>query len=275
MAKAGIPIEDFVVGMIFPGMDPYLEDPQMWRGVHAGMIVYTRDYLIPLLQPRYIPAIEERLYVQGADREIIPDIWVKRDRPENRGEGVAVLEGDAPVVVKVQALEIHESYLTILDTHSGQEVVTCIEIISPANKYPGNGRKSYLKKQEEDLASETHLVEIDLLRTGHHVLAVPEWMARGQGKYDYLTCVNRASDARESFDLYPSDLRHRLPKMRLPLANGDPDVVLDIQAVLTKTYATGLYRNRLRYDTPCRPPLAPEDEAWARELINNAKQATQ
>jgi hypothetical protein len=29
--------------MIFPGMDPYLEDPRIWPGVHSPFIVYLAD----------------------------------------------------------------------------------------------------------------------------------------------------------------------------------------------------------------------------------------
>jgi hypothetical protein len=32
----------------------------------------------------------------------------------------------------------------------------------------------------------------------------------------------------------------------------------------TKPAATD---ERIRYDAPCQPPLAPEDQAWANELI--------
>ena len=45
--------------------------------------------------------------------------------------------------------------------------------------------------------------------------------------------------------------------------DGDPDVVLDLQAVLAKTYEAGRYRERLRDDRPCVPPLSAETQAWA------------
>ncbi len=35
--------------MIFPGMDPYLEHPQLWTGFHHTLITYIRDYLRPLV----------------------------------------------------------------------------------------------------------------------------------------------------------------------------------------------------------------------------------
>lgn len=46
------------MSMIFPGMDPYLEVPELWPGVHNILIVNILNYLTPLLRPRYIAAVE-------------------------------------------------------------------------------------------------------------------------------------------------------------------------------------------------------------------------
>ncbi len=256
--------------MIFPGMDPYLEEPQIWTGVHATLVVYIRDVLQPALRPRYIAAVEERVYVEGPDREIIPDVWVRPlDVFRNTGTSV-VTEEDSPVRVQIPELEVHEPYLTILDRQSGRRVVTVIEVVSPANKYAGPGRTLYLAKQKEVIKSSAHLVEIDLLRTGPHVLAVPERIARGR-EYDYLISVNRAEGLRDWFELYQQKLQHRLPRIGIPLAQGDPDVRLDLQAAVERVYEAGSYLDRLNYDVPCQPPLAPEDQEWASARVLEAR----
>ena len=261
------------MSMIFPGMDPYLEDPDLWPGVHSSLIVYIRDRLQPGLRPRYVAAIEERVYVEGRDRHTRPDVSVRKVRP-GRGEGgmaTAVVEADAPTVVRARLEPIHESFVAILDLRDGHRVVTVIEVVSPTNKYAGVGRNSYLAKQGEILAGDVHLVEIDLLRQGPHVLAVPGELAREEGPYDYLTCVNRAGEFREAFELYTRRLRDRLPRVRIPLADDDPDVALDIQAVLSHAYETGGFRDRIDYARPCKPPLSPEDQAWADALVREAE----
>ena len=56
------------MSMIFPGMDPYLESPLLWPGVHTSLIVYFRDQLQPLLRPRYLATIEERVYLERPAR---------------------------------------------------------------------------------------------------------------------------------------------------------------------------------------------------------------
>src|SRR5262249_9200122 len=151
-----------------------------------------------------------------------------------------------------------------LDRASGQKVVTVIEVVGPTNKYAGPGRESYKAKQQEVLASDVHLVEIDLWRKGPHVLAIPESTARRRaGDYDYLSCVNRAPEVRNRYELYPAQLRNKLPRILIPLAAGDPDVKLEIQIVLAQNYDDGCYRDRIDYSKPCVPRLSADDQAWA------------
>jgi hypothetical protein len=257
--------------MIFPGMDPYLENPQLWPGVHTSLIVYLRDQLQPRIRPRYLAVIEERVYLEGPDRQIIPDVRLQQQRPQAAAASVALAECDAPVRVRVSTQEVHEAFVAILDRHAGQRVVTVIEVVSPTNKYAGPGRVSYVEKQGEVLGGPVHLVEIDLLRGGPHVLAVPERTARAEADYDYLVSVNRAVERRDLFELYPRRLRERLPRVRVPLAGDDPDVPLDLQALIAQVYEAGGYADRIDYDRPCVPALPVADLAWATGLFAAAR----
>jgi hypothetical protein len=255
--------------MIFPGMDPYLEHPAVFPGIHGPMIVYLRDQLTPRIRPRYVASVGERVYVEGPEeRPIAPDVWVRRS-PREEGAlspaGVAVV--DEPVMVEVPGLEIHEPYIEILDRQSAMRVVTVIEVVCPSNKYAGPGRQAYLAKQREVRTSEAHLVEIDLLRYGPHVLAVAEAHVRGRFLYDYLISVNRAAEPRNRFEVYPRTVPQRLPRIRVPLAGGDRDVPLDLQAALEQAYEAGSYRERIAYRAACEPPLDREAQAWADGLI--------
>lgn len=100
-------------------------------------------------------------------------------------------------------------------------------------------------------------------------------MARAQGPYQYLACVNRAQGERDEFELYPCSLVQRLPRIRIPLAGPldrmGADVALDLQAVLEQTYEQGAYADRLDYRGSCRRPLAKVDHAWAQQLIQKAR----
>jgi len=255
----------------FPGMDPYLEHPLLWPGVPNRLIVTLANQLQPLIEPRYLASLEERVFVEGPQRDI-PDLQVRKLR-ESGGTRVAVAPAaDKPVVIEVAAGEVHEAFIEILDRYANLKVVAVIEVVSPSNKTTRSGRRSYLAKQKETLAGDRHLVEIDLLRRGRHLLSVPRSRLEELGPYDYLVCVSRWPQ-RNRFELYPRQLREPLPRISLPLVSPDPDVSFDIQATLEQVYVDARYMLRLRYDEPCQPPLSPENQSWANECWSTYRAA--
>lgn len=257
--------------MIFPGMDPYLEDPCLWPGVHNRLVVYIADQLQPRLPPHYVAALEERVYVEDTPRQYVPDVTIRqRGRREEQG-AVAVMEVDEAIFVEVRALEIHESYVEIRDLRTNQRVVTVIEVVSPTNKRPGPGQDSYLTRQREVLQSTAHLVEIDLLRGGQSVVSVPGESLAPLAAYHYLACVNPGPPDRGKCRLYPRYVWERLPRIGVPLADGDPDVPLDVQAAIEQVYEAGRYREVLDYRLGCVPPLEAEARTWAETLVAEAR----
>jgi hypothetical protein len=168
--------------------------------------------------------------------------------------------------VELDGLEIREPRIEILDLYDDEKLVAAIEIVSPANKLAGPGRKSYLDMQRELLERDVNLIEIDLLRKSRHVMTVPRWRVLQFRPYDYLVCVNR-HPTRHRFELYPRTLRQRLPRIRVPLAAPDPDVPLDIQDAFEHIHADGRYMWRIRYHEPCIPPLRVEEQQWANKRL--------
>jgi hypothetical protein len=90
--------------------------------------------------------------------------------------------------------------------------------------------------------------------------------------YDYLICVRRRP-YRNRYELYPCRLREPLRRIRVPLAEPDPDVPLDIRAALEQVYEDGSYMLRVKYDEPCIPHLSPSDQEWALECWSAYRQA--
>jgi hypothetical protein len=256
-------------------MDPYLEAPEHWRGVHHGLITYIRDDLQPLLRPHYRADMDERLVVSWVNlesRDIYPDVFIRPTSGllpawTDTGGGVAVAEREVLVADEPLTLpreELQEAFLKIRDVRNG-EVVTIIEILSPTNKSEvGGGRSQYLEKQEEVLASNVNLVEIDLLRGGERTAALPPKPLRVP--YQYMVCVQRAA-RRDRVEVYPFTVRQRLPRVRIPLRPPDPDVVLDLPTLFTRCYDNGDYRTWIDYHAEPDPPLDPEDAAWADTLL--------
>jgi hypothetical protein len=250
----------------FPGMDAYLEHPVLWEGVHARLIVAIANQLQPKIDPRYVASIEERVFIEGPQRRI-PDVWIQRAREHGETAPLAEPEhgpeADTALIVEVENLEIHEARVEILDAYNEMKLVALIEVASPANKAAGPGRVSYKAKQEQTLARDCHLIEIDLMRRGRHVVSIPQWRVKELKlkSFDYLCCVNRWP-MRNRFELYPRKLRQRLPRLKVPLSEGDLDTTLDLQAALEQVYVDGRYYRRIRYDQKCKPRLTPQDQAW-------------
>src|SRR5205807_9257716 len=246
-----------------PGIDPYLEHPVLWESVHVRLITAIANQLQPRLDPRYVASVEERVFVEGPQRRI-PDVWVQKTRDGGPPTAVAEPAVDEAVILEVKGLEVRQSRVEILDAYNEMKLVTLIEVVSPTNKAAGPGRKSYRAKQRETLRRDCHLVEIDPLRRGRHVLSIPAWRVQELKPYDYLTCVSRWP-ARNRYALYPRRLAQRLPRVQIPLSEPDPDVPLDVQEALEQVYSDGRYMRRVRYDEPCQPPLSPVDQQWANE----------
>jgi hypothetical protein len=254
-------------------MDPYLEHPTLWPGVHQRLITYLGDALNALLPPHYVADIGERLYVVQPERSIYPDVVVVEPpaaafRPE-RGTGgtTVVLHSDPPWVLTVEPIEQREVFIEILSVGDTSRVVTIIEVLSPSNKTAGSeGRQLYLTKQHEILQSATHLLEIDLLHYGEHTVAAPRVSLTEMGTWTYLVCLHRGGQGGR-YEVWATTLRQRLPRIRVPLAAGDADVVLDLQAVFDRCYDEGAYARRLDYRRDPSTPLVQHELAWAATLL--------
>jgi hypothetical protein len=259
----------------FPGMDPYLEDPGLWPDVHHGLISEIQAALNKQLRPKYFARVEDRVYLSDENdpgREyLIPDVQVMA-RPAERGAFVPVLVGSAavtgadvvePLEVTTQIDdEIHEAYINVVD-RVDRSVVTVIEVLSPTNKAAGSaGRANYVEKRRDVMSSPTHLVEIDLLRTG-----VPIFARQKLPLHEYLVHVSRArDDGRRRATVWPIPLTHRLPVIPIPLRHGDPDASVDLQAVLATAFERGAYDLDLDYTAETVPPLKADLAEWSRRV---------
>ncbi|NJK66677.1 MAG: DUF4058 family protein [Microcoleus sp. SU_5_3] len=154
----------------FPGMNPYLESPELWRAVHNRLIVAIADFLTPQLLPKYLVDIEQRIYqISGEDVLLvgIPDVAVQRSpipATSNTSNIAVIAPAMTALKVRVPApVEFRESYLQVIEQET-RKVVTVIEVLSPTNKR-GKGREMYEEKRYKVFGSRSHLVEIDLLRS--------------------------------------------------------------------------------------------------------------
>jgi hypothetical protein len=254
----------------FPGMDTYIERPEIWPDFHSGLIIMLRSALLPLLRPRYVALTEDRLYVVEADRPVRPDLSIVRTSSPARParSGPAVLEPDAPVVFEIVTETIRESVLHIIEPAAGNRVVTAIEVLSPGNKAAGPGRDAYLQKRDELWEGGSNFVEIDLLRHGTTTIRVSAERLETLRPWHYLVAVSRQKPPRQ--EVYHVPLQHRLSRIRVPLAADDEDVTVDLQAVFTRSWDEGPYPEVLRYDGPPPGTMTAEEFAWCENLLREA-----
>lgn len=252
----------------FPGMDPYLE--QFWPDLHASLIIYSRDQLEEQLPNSLIARVEERIVLESEEgqRTAYPDVKIaERHGYEDvlataEPSGVAVME---PVIVEMNE-PATETFINILTAEPEQRLVTVIEILSHANKLPGEGQRQYKRKQAELRDAGVSLVEIDLLRRGQWVLTVPATLVPPRARTLYQVCVRRGAMP-DRFELYPTSLQTPLPSIRIPLRKKDKDIRLDLQAIMEQAYRKGRYQLTVRYDKPPDPPLTGAAAKWARARV--------
>lgn len=246
----------------FPGMDPYLEHPALWPDVHNRLIAALGDALAPAVRPRYYVALEERTYLDDPPELILvgrPDLAVVAASgaaaPREAPRGAQVVEVELPV-----AEPVRETYLEVRGVTDG-DVVTVIEVLSPANKRPGPGRRLYLDKRLLIVATRTSLVEIDLLRAGERMptrgVAAPA---------DYTVLVSRGW-RRPRAELLPFGARDPIPPFPVPLRQGEDEPTVVLGTVLGALYDRAGYDLRIDYRREPVPPLAGDDAAWAAGLL--------
>jgi Protein of unknown function (DUF4058) len=160
----------------FPGMNPYLEHPELWHQVHNRLIVGIADAIADQVAPKYFVSIEQRIY------QIIHTI-------------------------KERYLEVREV--------ATKELITVIEVLSPINKR-SEGRSLYETKRIKILTSMTNLVEIDLLRSGKPMMvqgASPsQYRILVSRSSDLPNADLFAFDLQEEIPDFPVPLRGEMPE---------------------------------------------------------------
>ena len=251
----------------FPGMNPYLENPEFWPEFHHRLITAIAIAIAPHIRPKYLVAIEKRIYLSEGEESVlvgIPDVAISSGRAATsqfQSTTATLPTHYEPVKVIVpMPEEVREGYLEIREAGTG-EVITVLEVLSPKNKRTGEGRSAYERKRRHVLASASHLVEIDLLRGGKPMPILDNALKR-----DYRILISRG-DRRPNAHLYAFNLRDEIPPFPLPLALKDAEPKVDLQTLLGEVYEQAGYNLRLDYSQPPQPPLKNEDAAWAEGLF--------
>jgi hypothetical protein len=225
---------------------------------------------VALLAKRYVLDWDALGIVDVPQRRVIyPDVHVA-ERTINERSHAAEAGRDGGVAVAAPAVELptplpDEVPLLSVEIRDIAErrLVTLIELISPANRV-GAGAREYADRRTELLRTQTHLLEIDLVRRGERIPLEGEPPLAPY--YAYLSRAER----RPLTAVWPIALQDRLPVLPLPLLAPDPDVRLDLQSAVDECFALVPYEELLDYSAPPPlPALDPRDAVWVREVLTD------
>ncbi len=250
----------------FPGMDPFLES-QEWEDFHSRMITALSDRLSPGVQPDYVVRVERRIYVERPEEDT--DTFRRADvaiLAMDSGPATGLLETTDSSAFAVECelpmpVERQETYLVVRERES-MEVVTVIELLSPANKRPrSDGRREYLSKRNEFLSSSSHLVELDFLRGGKRLPVIGS-LPPG----DFYAIVSRAY-RRPRCSVYAWTLKNKLPTIPIPLKRSDVDAQVALQEVFDIVWQRARYDLSVIYRISPDPPFNAIETEWAKTLL--------
>lgn len=146
-------------------------------------------------------------------------------------------------------------------------MVTVIELLSPTNKQRGSaGYQRYLQKRLDILNSQSHLVEIDLLRGGQ-----PLPIEGHPPPSDYRIIVSRGWQRPRAY-LYAFNVQELIPDCPVPLeSETEEEPLLELQDLLRTLYEQAGYDLRIDYGQKPLPPLGEADAGWAAGLLQKVK----
>jgi hypothetical protein len=252
-------------------MDPYLEERSLWPDVHQRLIAYISETLQPQVRPKYVARIGERIELAEIRKGYVPDMLIVQP-PSSSARSIAsagAALADEPLTFVLMDEERRVPYIEIVYRETG-DVVTLIEVISPANKV-GEGRERYIQKQNDLLGTQVNLVEIDLLGEGRTPALARAAVFHNPPDWRYLVSVSRVHQ-RKQLEVYAIRLQDRLPRCRIPLRAADPDVVLDLPAVFARCYEVGGYDLLVDYTQAPSVTLSAAEAGWLQQRLQEQKQ---
>ncbi len=250
----------------FPGMNPFLEQDDVWQDFHDTFIPFIRDVLVTQVAPNYIVKVEAYLFIHepSAEQRVLighGDVGVARSNGVGAAtsEAVATATRRSPARIRVPQVDIEKHLLLEIHDRIDRDLVTVIELLSPSNKKSGADREQYLAKRGSQMRSAAHFVEIDLLRGWDRM------PMENAAACDYSVMVSRVED-RPDADYWPLSLHDTLPTIPVPLRSPHADADLDLQAILHRVYDSAGYGHYIYKASPV-PPLKNDDAIWAAALI--------
>ncbi|HMP01839.1 MAG TPA: DUF4058 family protein [Gemmatales bacterium] len=217
-----------------PGMDPYLEARDRWPAFQHQMVLGLAEALQPALTDRYRLRFATRAYT--TDLVLFTSI----------------------------AQEQHKEHYLEIRQRSTDQLVVWLDLVSPTNRTTAEGRRRYQDSIHVARSQQSHIVEMDLVLEGETCLDADR---TSLPPHDYCVSVWRAGRA-SAYELYGCKLANRLPRIRVPLAGDDRDIVLDLQTVMNRVYDRH-WSGRIDYTQEPTAPVPADIRAWLNEFLTD------
>ncbi|NEP39263.1 MAG: DUF4058 family protein [Okeania sp. SIO2H7] len=291
----------------FPGMNPYLENPEFWREVHNRLIVATADSLEPQLNLNYRVAIEKRIYLSSSENAVgIPDVTVVSKKPTNNqpNSSVTLLTRVEPTLVQ---LPIPDTIGVHLNFEENQEfkafwewgignwewekecfckyemLPTIEEGYLEIREMPGGRVITVMEilspsNKRAGIGRETYEQKrLEMLNYRANLVEIdllrngkPMTVLGVREKTDYRILVARG-DRLPNAQLYTFNLPQPIPKIPVPLKPNEPPATLDLQKLLLEIYDRARFDLGIDYNQEPTPPLTKQDREWVDNILRQQK----
>jgi hypothetical protein len=256
----------------FPGMDPYLEARAVWPTFHKPFLTQLMYDLNAILPSGYLARQDERVYLATEDGPIRADAAILYSSPSLRRRPIPdSVQATPSVQLSPSMTEVSEPFIEIVTYRDGRRVVSVLQILTPRNKdNASEDRLDYIRRRDEILVRDVHLIEVDLLRGGKHTVALDRERLAAHEPFDYLISLHRARTPLDQFEAWPLTVRDRLPVIRIPLEPGTEDLRFDLQPAFDQAFDGGRFADDMDYGSEPAPRLRSDDREWARERLRAA-----
>jgi hypothetical protein len=226
-----------------------------WEMFHAAHITHLTDTLDNILPKHYYALNEKSLQLAALDLET-EEKTLSWTRPDIRIHGEPLLDTSYRAqnpqalvatlpLIKISVEDEPLTGVLIFQIRDEQEaqLVTRIELLSPANKPPGSHYRQYLRKRNETLDSGINLVELDYLHETRFLSSlIPSYPDGELEARPYIILVNqpRPIHGKERTLVYGFHVDEFMPTIDIPLA-GEDQISVDFGAAYNVTFSRNRY----------------------------------
>lgn len=275
---------------LYPGINPHLNNflqyDTGWKGFHNWHLDDIAVAIEQQLPDAYYATSEESLQIGIYDK-----LDIELQKPERTTPDITLystsedtihptyeVEGDVATFPLIETLTEKEEFISSIviyklqDANSDDKPVTRIELLSPANKYPGSHHVSYMNKRLKTIQAGLRLIEIDYLHSRRPLLEQIKYYPQDEQAKPYHVLV---SDPRPDFMdgkiyVYNFGVLDEIPTITIPLENNDT-IQFDLNGVYQQTFGKHRYYYQRLVDYEQEPihieSFTPADQQAIRDTM--------